>query len=119
MIPDQYPNYYKALEIYTGYFNSLDIMILLKKSLQYRLMRDYCTSDISEVLLNKAWYYRTGKFCYEQILLNHSKKTPLYSGRWVQWVSHMAQTVDIYSHAPSLHVCLATLTTYTQLYITT
>ena len=24
MIPDQYPNYYKALEIYTGYFDSLD-----------------------------------------------------------------------------------------------
>ena len=28
MIPDQYPNYYKALEIYTGYFDGLDIMIL-------------------------------------------------------------------------------------------
>ena len=22
MVPDQYPNYYKAVEIYTGYFNS-------------------------------------------------------------------------------------------------
>ena len=27
MIPDQYPNYYKALEIYTGYFDSLDIIL--------------------------------------------------------------------------------------------
>ena len=27
-IPDQYPNNYKALEIYTGYIDSLDIMIL-------------------------------------------------------------------------------------------
>ena len=25
MIPDQYPNYYKVLEVYTGYFDSLDI----------------------------------------------------------------------------------------------
>ena len=28
MVPNQYPNYYKALEIYTGYFESLDNMIL-------------------------------------------------------------------------------------------
>ena len=27
MIPDQYLNYYKVLEICTGYFDSLDIMI--------------------------------------------------------------------------------------------
>ena len=27
-ISDQYPNYYKALEICTEYFDSLDIMIL-------------------------------------------------------------------------------------------
>ena len=27
MIPDQHPNYYKALEIYTGYFDRLDFMI--------------------------------------------------------------------------------------------
>ena len=27
MIPDQYPNSYKALDIYTGYFDSLDDMI--------------------------------------------------------------------------------------------
>ena len=25
MIPDQYPNYYKVLEIYTGCFDSVDI----------------------------------------------------------------------------------------------
>ena len=29
MIPDQYPNYYKALEIYAGYFDILGIMILI------------------------------------------------------------------------------------------
>ena len=28
MISDQYPYYYKVLEIYIGYFDSLDIMIL-------------------------------------------------------------------------------------------
>ena len=36
MIPDQYLNHYKALEIYTGYFNSLDNMILFVLSQQYR-----------------------------------------------------------------------------------
>ena len=25
MIPDQYSNYYKTLEIYTGYFDSLEV----------------------------------------------------------------------------------------------
>ena len=28
MIQDQYPNNYKTLQIYTGYFDSLDIMTL-------------------------------------------------------------------------------------------
>ena len=36
LISDQYPNYYKALEIYTGYFDSLDIVILFILSQQYR-----------------------------------------------------------------------------------
>ena len=36
MTPDQYPNYYKALKIYTGYFDSVDIMILFFLSQQYR-----------------------------------------------------------------------------------
>ena len=35
MIPDQYPNYYKTLEIYTGYFDSLDIMIFFFLSQEY------------------------------------------------------------------------------------
>ena len=35
MTPDQYPNYYKVLEICTGYFDSLDIMILFFLSQQY------------------------------------------------------------------------------------
>ena len=35
MIPDQHPNSYKALDIYTGYFDSLDIMILFFLSQQY------------------------------------------------------------------------------------
>ena len=34
MIPAQYPNYYK--EIYTGPFDSLDVMILFSLSQQYR-----------------------------------------------------------------------------------
>ena len=36
MMPDQYPNYYNALEIYTGYFDSLDNMILFSLSQHYR-----------------------------------------------------------------------------------
>ena len=44
MIPDQYPNYYKALEIYTGYFNSLDNMILLSYPSSIVITRDYCSN---------------------------------------------------------------------------
>ena len=44
MIPDQYPIYYKALEIYTGYFDSLDIMILLSYPSSIVIAKDYCTS---------------------------------------------------------------------------
>ena len=41
MIPDQYPNYYKALEIYTGYFDSLDIIILFSYPSSIVISRDY------------------------------------------------------------------------------
>ena len=37
---DQYPNYYKVLEIYTGYFDSLDIMILFSYPSSIVIMRD-------------------------------------------------------------------------------
>ena len=43
MIPDQYPNYYKTLEIYTGYFDSLDNVILLSYPSSIVIMRDYCS----------------------------------------------------------------------------
>ena len=49
MIPDQYreyPNYYKAEEIYTGYFNSLDIMILLSYPSSIVITRDYCSLNV-------------------------------------------------------------------------
>ena len=43
MIPDQYPNYYIELEIYTGYFDSLDIMILFFfNPSSIVITRDYC-----------------------------------------------------------------------------
>ena len=43
MIPGQYPNYYKALEIYTGYFHSLDTSnILLPYPSSIVITRDYC-----------------------------------------------------------------------------
>ena len=46
MIPGQYPNYYKALEIYTGYFDSLDIMILF-------LFQQYCNNKrLLYIILN-------------------------------------------------------------------
>ena len=46
-IPDQYPNYYKILEIYTGYFDSLDIMILFSypSTQQYRNNQDMLQSS--------------------------------------------------------------------------
>ena len=42
MIRDQYPNCYKVLEIYTGYFDSLDIMILFSYPSSIVITRDYC-----------------------------------------------------------------------------
>ena len=42
MILDQYSNYYKALEIYTGYFNSLDIMIVFSYPSSIVITRAYC-----------------------------------------------------------------------------
>ena len=42
-MPDQYPNYYKALEIYTEYFDSLDIKILFSYPSSIVIARDYCT----------------------------------------------------------------------------
>ena len=42
MIPDQCPIYYKALEIYTGYFDSLDIMILFSYPSSIVITRDNC-----------------------------------------------------------------------------
>ena len=46
MIPDQYPNYCKALEIYTGYFDSLDNMILFSYPSSIVITRDYCSSNL-------------------------------------------------------------------------
>ena len=43
MILDQYSNYYKALQIYTGHFDSLDIMILFSYPSSTVITRDYCT----------------------------------------------------------------------------
>ena len=42
MTPEQNPNYYKALEIYTGYIDSLDIMILFSYPISIVIMRDDC-----------------------------------------------------------------------------
>ena len=45
MIPDQYPNYYKALEIYTRYFNILDNYYdTFFLSQQYCNNESYCIS---------------------------------------------------------------------------
>ena len=43
MISDQYPNNYKALKIYTEYFDSLDNMILLSYPTSIVITREYCT----------------------------------------------------------------------------
>ena len=73
MIPDKYHNHYKALEIYTGYFDSLDIMILFPYPSNVVITRDYCihANDYEQI------YYPSGtlqeqqnikftkcKFCY-------------------------------------------------------
>ena len=49
MIPDQCPKYYKALEICTGYFNSLDIRILVSYPSSIVIMRDYCVMKVIKV----------------------------------------------------------------------
>ena len=51
MIPDQYPNYYKALDIHTGYFDSLDIMILFSYPSSIVIMRDYY---IDVIIIDKS-----------------------------------------------------------------
>ena len=50
VIPDPYPNYYKALEIYTGYFDSLDIMILFSYPSSIVITGDYCVSTLKKKL---------------------------------------------------------------------
>ena len=42
MITDQYSNYYKAWKIYTGYFDSLDIITLFSYPSSIVIPRDYC-----------------------------------------------------------------------------
>ena len=42
MISAQYPNYCKAEEVDTGYFDSLDILILFSYLSSIVIMRDYC-----------------------------------------------------------------------------
>ena len=45
MMPDQYPNYYKVLEIFNGCFHSLDIMILFSYPSSIVIMKDYCMKN--------------------------------------------------------------------------
>ena len=40
-ISDQYTNYYKAFEIYAGYINTLEFMILFSYPSSIVIMRDY------------------------------------------------------------------------------
>ena len=42
MISDQYPNYYKALEIYTEYFDSLDNIICFSYPSSIVITRNSC-----------------------------------------------------------------------------
>ena len=50
MISDQYPNYYKVIEVDAGYFDSLDILTFFLLSQQYRynerlLYMKFCLGD--------------------------------------------------------------------------
>ena len=42
MIPDQYPNYYNVLEIYSVCFDSLDIKMCFSYPSSIVITRDYC-----------------------------------------------------------------------------
>ena len=59
MIPDQYPNYYKALEIYSGYFDSLDIMILFSYPSSIVITTEYCILLFASYCL----YYEASLYC--------------------------------------------------------
>ena len=49
VIPDQFPNYCKVLEIYTGYFDSMDIMILFfSYPSSIVITRDYCVVKVNQ-----------------------------------------------------------------------
>ena len=52
MTPDQYPNYNKALQIYTGCFDSLDIRLLFSYPSSIIVTRDYCISVYRGIELN-------------------------------------------------------------------
>ena len=61
MISDQYPNYYKALEIFTGYFDSLDIMILFSYPSCIIITRDYCIWSQSVALVHTFFLSLLGR----------------------------------------------------------
>ena len=57
MISDQYPNYYKAVEVYTGYFDSLDMVILCSYPSSIVITRDN--------IVNACWLLPPYLFCRE------------------------------------------------------
>ena len=68
MIPDQYPNFYKALEIYTGYFNSLDDTILFSYPSGNIITRDYCIclqwlAYFCDILVFSLCYWALSRYC--------------------------------------------------------
>ena len=53
MIPDQYPKYYKASEIYTGYFDGMDNMILFSYPSSIIITRDtVCDVFLASVVVS-------------------------------------------------------------------
>ena len=69
MIPDQYPNYYKVLEIYTAYFDSLDIMILFSYPSSIVITRDYCMYSFLHP--NTSTLGSTCEMNYRQMMSGH------------------------------------------------
>ena len=59
MIPDQYPNYYKALEIYTEYFDP-DIMILFPYPSSIVITSDYCICNMHALNLLSSLSFNNG-----------------------------------------------------------
>ena len=86
-IPDQYPNYYKALEICTGYFDSLDIMILF--------------SYLSSIVITRDNFYYSAHMAY----VVHIRKKKVHSFRTEPTLPVTVNSQGQHTRSPSGDAC--------------